>query len=180
MPRLRDPVDTNARHRAGVRAVACFEAAKGALVVVVGFGLAAFAGRDVEAVAERLVHHLHLNPARHYPRILLDAASHVSDRQLLALAALALVYAGMRLLEAWGLWRRRPWAQWLAAASGAIYLPFEVYELHRGVDALRLATFAVNLAIVAYMVLVLLDARRAKLSAVTGRATSGTTRRWPR
>lgn len=142
--------------------MAFFEAAKGALVIVVGFGLAAFAGRGVEEVAERLVHHLHLNPAHHYPHILLDAARNISNRQLLGLAALALVYAALRLIEAYGLWRRRPWAQWLAALSGAIYLPFEIYELHRGVTALRLATFAINLCIVAYMTLVLADARRVR------------------
>jgi len=132
------------------------------LVIAVGFGLAAFAGRDVERAAEQLVDHLHLNPARHYPHILLDAASNITDRQLLGLAALALVYATLRLIEAYGLWRRRPWAQWLAALSGAIYLPFEVYELNRGVTLLRLFTFAVNLGIVAYMSLVLADARRAR------------------
>ena len=74
------------RHRDGLRTVAAFEAAKGVLVIAVGFGLAAFAGRDVERAAEQLVGHLHLNPARHYPHILIDAASSITNRQLLGLA----------------------------------------------------------------------------------------------
>jgi uncharacterized membrane protein (DUF2068 family) len=148
------------RHAAGLRTVAAFEAGKGLLVIVAGLGLLSFVGRDVEETAEQLVRHLHLNPARHYPHIFLDAAARISDRQLLALAAFALVYAGLRLAEAWGLWRRRALAQWLAALSGSIYLPFEVYELSRGITAVRVFTFAVNLGIVGYMAHVLVDTRR--------------------
>src|SRR4029079_9954628 len=96
----------------GVRTVALFEAAKGLLVVGVGLGLATLAGKDVQQVAEELVTHLHLDPARHYPRIFLQAAGRVSDRQLLALASLALLYAVLRLVEAYGLWRQRRWAEW--------------------------------------------------------------------
>ena len=148
------------RHAAGLRTVAAFEAGKGLLVIVAGLGLLSFVGRDVEEVAEQMVRHLHLNPARHYPRIFLDAAARVSDRQLLALAAFALLYAGLRFAEACGLWHGRAWAQWLAALSGSIYLPLELYELSRGITVLRLFTFAVNLGIVGYMARVLADTRR--------------------
>lgn len=35
----------------------------------------------------------------------------------------------MRFVEAYGLWRERRWANWLAAISEGIYLPVEIYEL---------------------------------------------------
>jgi uncharacterized membrane protein (DUF2068 family) len=54
--------------------------------------------------------------------------------------------------EAYGLWRERRWAEWLAATSGAIYVPFEIYELTRGVSPIKLAMLALNVAIVLYMV----------------------------
>jgi uncharacterized membrane protein (DUF2068 family) len=79
-----------------VRAVALFEAVKGALVLVVGFGLLSFAHHDLQATAERLVEHSHLSPARHYPRVFIEAASHVSDSRLQFLAALAFLYAALR------------------------------------------------------------------------------------
>jgi uncharacterized membrane protein (DUF2068 family) len=136
---------------AGVRTVAVFEASKGALVLVAGCGLLRFLHRDVRSVAEELVEHLHLNPAKRAPHVFLDAVDRLPDVRLSVLALFAFAYAVMRFVEAYGLWRVRRWAEWVAVASGAIYLPFEVYELARGVTWLRLATFAINLAIVAMM-----------------------------
>src|SRR6266542_5634759 len=93
----------------GVRAVAVFEALKGALVLAAGFGLLSLLHHDLQAVAERLVRHSHLNPARHYPRIFIEAASHTNDSRLRSLAALAFLYAAVRFVESSGLWRMRGW-----------------------------------------------------------------------
>lgn len=142
----------------GVRAVALFEAAKGAVVIVAGCGLLALVHRDLQTSAERLVRLAHLNPARHYPRVFLDAAAHVDDRRLLMLAGAAFLYAGLRFIEAYGLWRARVWAEWLAIISGAIYVPLEVYELAERPTLLRFVVLLVNLLIVCY----LLNRRRAQ------------------
>src|ERR1043165_8860815 len=74
---------------AGVRAIAFFEAVKGALVLVAGFGLLALVHRDLEDLAERLVRHSHLNPASHYPRIFIEAAARTDDARLRTLRAMA-------------------------------------------------------------------------------------------
>ncbi|MCZ7627424.1 MAG: DUF2127 domain-containing protein [Candidatus Methylomirabilis sp.] len=52
-----------------LRTVALLEAAKGLLVLVAGIGVLSFVHHDAQWVAERLVGHLHLNPASRYPRI---------------------------------------------------------------------------------------------------------------
>lgn len=135
----------------GVRVVAVFEAAKGLLILVAGFGLLAVVHQDAEWLAEELVRHFHLNPASRYPRVFLDLADRLADVRLWMLAALAFAYASIRLIEAYGLWRARRWAEWLAVASGAIYVPIEVYELFSGLTPIKVGTLAVNLAIVAYM-----------------------------
>ena len=136
---------------AGVRTVAVFEALKGGLVLAAGCGLLRYMHRDVRSVADELLLHLHLNPANRMPHIFLDAVERLPDVRLSVLALLAFVYATLRLAEAYGLWRMRRWAEWLAVASGAIYVPFEIYELAKGVTWLRLTTFSVNLAIVLTM-----------------------------
>jgi uncharacterized membrane protein (DUF2068 family) len=111
-----------------VRSVAIFEGAKGLVVLVAGFGLLSLIHRDVEAVAESVVRHLHLNPANHYPEIFIRAAGNVKNSRLALLAAGAFVYSAIRLVEAFGLWHERPWAEWLAIVSAALYLPVEVFE----------------------------------------------------
>jgi uncharacterized membrane protein (DUF2068 family) len=135
----------------GIRAVALVEAAKGVLVLLAGFGVLALLHKDAQAVAEELVGHLHLNPASRIPRVFIDLAGHLTDARLWLLAALAMTYSALRFLEAYGLWNARRWAEWLAVASGAIYLPFEIYELGVGVTTLKLATFVLNALVALYM-----------------------------
>jgi uncharacterized membrane protein (DUF2068 family) len=136
---------------AGLRAVAAFEATKGAVVLAAGLGILSLVHRDVQHVAETLVRHLHLNPARHYPRIFLEAAAHVTDSRLWLLASGAFAYSLVRAVEAYGLWRARAWAEWFAILSGAIYLPVEIYELTHHATALKVAVLVVNLGIVSYV-----------------------------
>jgi len=131
--------------------VAAFEALKGVIVLVAGFGLARLIHGDVQQAAEDLVDRLHLDPAKKYPRIFLDLAANLSDGQLWALAALAMVYATLRFAEAYGLWFARRWGEWVAALTGGIYVPVEIYELSRGFSVLKLGALILNAVVVAYM-----------------------------
>jgi uncharacterized membrane protein (DUF2068 family) len=144
---------------AGLRTVAALEAAKGILVVAAGFGLLALLHHDVQRAAESVVRHLHLNPARHYPRVFIEAATRVSDARLWLLACGAFVYSAVRAVEAYGLWRARAWAEWFAIVAGTIYLPIELYELFHRATALKAAILLINVGIVGYVCHVRLVAR---------------------
>lgn len=148
-----------------IRTVAVFEAAKGLLVIAAGFGLLSLIHHNAQHVAEQLVKHMHLDPARRYPRVFIEAASRLNDIHLWVLALAASTYAAIRLLEAWGLWRQRAWAEWLAVISGCIYIPFEIYELSHGISPLRMITFATNVLIVGVMCWALLARRRVAVTA---------------
>lgn len=139
----------------GLKAVAIYEAAKGVLVLVAGFGVLALMGQDLQYYAEELVDHLHLNPAKGYPRIFIDAAANVSNGKLLMFAAFALAYAIVRWIEAYGLWRARRWAEWFAVLSGAIYVPAELFSLLHHASPLKFLLLALNVGIVVYMMYVL-------------------------
>ncbi len=136
---------------AGIRAVALFEATKGAVVIMAGLGLLALIHHDVQAVAEQVVRHLHFNPAKRFPRIFLDAAAAATDARLWTLAMTAVAYASVRFVEAYGLWRQRVWAEWFGILTGSIYLPVELYELTVSVTAVKLAVLATNLFIVGWL-----------------------------
>lgn len=144
----------------GERLVALFEAAKGVVVLLVGFGLLAVVHQDVQTVAEELVHTFHLNPAKRYPRIFLDAADRYSDVRLWLLAALALGYAAMRLAEAYGLWFGRRWAEWFAVLTGGIYIGVEIDAVWHHVSWVRVGALVLNVGIVAYLGWALWQRRR--------------------
>jgi uncharacterized membrane protein (DUF2068 family) len=136
----------------GIRTVAMFEASKGLVVLLVGLGLLHFIHRDLQSAAEELVRLSHLNPARHYPHIFIEAARNVSDARLWFMASMAFAYSTARLVEAWGLWHLKKWAQWFAIISGGIYVPIEIFEIVRRVTVLRVAVLTVNVFIVAYLI----------------------------
>lgn len=124
-------------------------------MLAVGVGLHRLAHHDLRAFAVHVVEQFHLNPASHYPSIFLRAMENVSDSRLQMLALGALAYSSLHFAEAYGLWRERRWAEWLAACAGGIYIPFELYHLWLHVTLVKLALLAINVGIVAYMTRVL-------------------------
>lgn len=140
-----------ARWKGLIRVVAMFEAAKGLLVLAVGVGALAFLHRDYRQLAVRLIDHFHLDPARHYPHIFLDAAAGLTDTRLWILAGLAAGYALLRFIEAWGLWWSRRWAEWFAALSGGVYIPFEFLRLIEEAGWLSFGMLTANILVVALM-----------------------------
>lgn len=78
------------------------------------------------------------------------------------LALGALVYSLLRLIEAYGLWRARTWAQWFSLLSGGIYIPLEIRSMITHPTVLGVVIFVVNLVVVLYMAHLLLLKQRSE------------------
>jgi len=150
----------NAPSKSGLRLVATMEAAKGLLVLLAGGGLLSVVHKDLHLAAVHLVQVLHFNPAKHYPSIFIDAADRVTDLQLWMLALSALLYATIRFVEAYGLWRQMQWAEWFGLLSGAMYIPLEIFETTREFTWPRITVLVVNLIVVGYLGDALLKSRK--------------------
>jgi len=68
----------------------------------------------------------------------------------IAAAALAL-YAVIELIEATGLWLAKRWGEYFAAVATALFLPIEIYELTEHATKFKIATLAVNVFAVVYL-----------------------------
>lgn len=152
--------------KGGLRVVSIFEATKGLLVLLTGFGLLAYIHKDLHFAAEQLVRHFHLNPASRYPRIFLDLADNVTDGQLWLLALSALLYASARFVEAYGLWHGRRWAEWFGLLTGGMYVPLELFEIARGVTWPKAVLLIVNAGIVGYLSFIVYLARQKRKHAI--------------
>ncbi len=139
--------------KAGLRAIASLEAAKGTLVLVLGIALLAVHSH-VEDLVENLLYHLHIDFDRRFAHMVLNAATTVSDARWWAIGAAIGTYASVRFIEAWGLWNRRVWAEWFALLSGALYLPWELLKVVERADWDRIAVLIINLVIVLYMLFI--------------------------
>jgi len=138
-----------------VRSVAIFEATKGAVVLLAGFGVLSLLHRDIRVAAAALVGRLHLNPADGFQRSFIEAAARVTNTGLWMIASIGFLYALFRFLEAYGLWSGRRWAEWLAVVSGGLYVPLEIYELIQRHTWVRASALIVNLVVVGAMTVVL-------------------------
>ena len=66
----------------GIRIIALFEAFKGIIILLAGFTLLKLVHGELQLVADNVVRHLHMNPARHYPHIFLDEVAGISDSKI--------------------------------------------------------------------------------------------------
>lgn len=158
--RLLRPHTKREKQLAALRAIASVEFAKGVVVLLAAVGLLSLVHRDAWDVASSLLHLLHIGRHHHYVDVFLKLANGMTDDKLWLVATGCVAYSTVRFVESYGLWNARAWAEWFAAISGTIYLPFEVYELFRRVTFFRVAILCVNVAIVVYMLYLRAAGRR--------------------
>jgi uncharacterized membrane protein (DUF2068 family) len=84
---------------------------------------------------------------------LLHHALTLSGKTLTLLAIGLALYAVIELVEGTGLWLARRWGEYFAMVATSFGLPLEIYDLARKVSATALVLFAINLALVLYLVI---------------------------
>jgi uncharacterized membrane protein (DUF2068 family) len=144
-------IDLHSAQKNLLRAVASFEFIKGIFVLLIGLCAVLLVHKDAWLIAESLLARLHISTDRRSAQMFLDFADRLTDASLWAAAELALAYSILRFVEAYGLWRQRTWAEWLAFVSGTLFLPLEIRGLMRGITWLRSVVFVANIGIVLYM-----------------------------
>lgn len=135
----------------GIRAIAIYEAVKGLIGLGAGFGLLALINRDITDFAEDLIGFLHLNSEGRIANRIVETVIKLNPANIKIFFAIALVYATKQFVEAYGLWRLRAWAEWVAIFSGLLYIPVEIYELIHKPTFTRAAILIFNAAIVIYL-----------------------------
>jgi uncharacterized membrane protein (DUF2068 family) len=152
MSRIPQAVDRRAS-AAGLRTVAVFEASKGLLVVALAIVLIAVRGQ-IEDYTEDFLYALHLDPDRRFARMVMEAATKVSDARTWTVFLAAATYSTVRFVEAWGLWHMRIWAEWFALLSGTLYLPWEILKVAERATWERVGVLLINIAIILYMLFI--------------------------
>lgn len=108
--------------------------------------------RDLPVVRD-LLRQLGLNIEHSKLFGLLQHALTLSSKTLTLLAIGTLIYAIVEVIEGTGLWLARRWGEYFAMIATCIGLPLEIYDLTRKVTVTALLLFAINLALVLYLVI---------------------------
>ena len=144
-PSQEQPYDPDPQAHPGLHAIAVFEAAKGLLALLAASGLEILGPAPLQRWLHELASHFQLDP-HHGAMDWLSSA--INPDSVHVAAGIGLVYALLRFVEAWGLWRARAWASWLGCISAAIYLPLDLYALFQHPGWLSVTVLAVNVAVV--------------------------------
>jgi uncharacterized membrane protein (DUF2068 family) len=92
-----------------------------------------------------------VNPTHHGIVHDLQRLFAVSTNNLYLLGVAVAAYACLEGIEAVGLWLAKRWAEYLTFIATIVFIPYEIDELAKGVSALKLVTFILNLAIAVYL-----------------------------
>lgn len=133
--------------------VGSIEAFKGCLALVLAYVVTRAIRRDFdfEDAAEHILGFFHIGLYHHLSKQFLIAADKLSDVHIATVLGLAIAYASLRFIEAYGLWKQRAWAEWLAIVSGCLYIPTEVWKVIRHPNELHWVILAINILVVLYI-----------------------------
>jgi uncharacterized membrane protein (DUF2068 family) len=84
---------------------------------------------------------------------LIQHALTLSNGTIRLLAAGLAAYAAIELIEGTGLWLAKRWGEYFAMVATSVFLPYEIYDLTAKITVTRILFFAVNLALVLYLVI---------------------------
>ena len=145
-------MDRTRAHGRGLGVIAKFKLLKACALVALGVGALRLLHKDVAAVVEHWINVFQVDPRNHFINLLLMKLSSWNDRRLKELSLGTFIYAGIFLLEGVGLALQKRWAEYLTIITTSSLLPIEIYELTRRVSLAKTLALAINIAIVAYLV----------------------------
>lgn len=131
--------------------IAAERAVRGALLIALGVALVSHPHANWAKDISDLARHLGLNPNSNGIHKVLDKIRHISPSQDVFFGIVALAYGALEGVEAYGLFRRRRWGEWLTVIATSLLLIPEIWEISKSATLLKIGGLIVNLAIVAYL-----------------------------
>ena len=153
MPSARGTVKRGPKRDPWLLLIGLFKLVKGVSLLIVAFGLLRLLHRDVAEVTQRWIELLRVDPENRFIHRALLKVFNVTPKQLKELSAGTLVYAAIFLTEGTGLLLRKHWAEYMTLISTGLFIPLELYEIHRHFTMVKLVVTLVNVLIVWYLAL---------------------------
>lgn len=131
--------------------IAAERALRAVLLIALGIALLSHPHANWAKDISDLARHLGLDPNSNGIHKVLDKVRHISPSQDVFFGIVALAYGVLEGAEAYGLFKRRRWGEWLTVIATSLLLIPEVWEIGKSATPLKIGGLIVNLAIVAYL-----------------------------
>jgi uncharacterized membrane protein (DUF2068 family) len=159
-------------HDRGLLLIAIFKMAKSAFFFCVGMGVLHFLHKDLGDEVLKLAKILHRDPESRIVTLLLEKVDLVDAHRMKQLGIGTFAYSALALTEGIGLLLERTWAEFLTLGLTVSFLPWEIYELFRHATWIKAGLFAINLAVLGYLIW-LLERKGTFARAGFGKAAKG-------
>jgi uncharacterized membrane protein (DUF2068 family) len=143
------------RSRVVLKLIAAERFVRGILLLAAGTYLLTHQSKDFGKLAERVLRAVSLDPRRPFLHRIVEYLHQLHASEIKVAALFALGYGVLELIEGTGLWLDKLWAEYLTVIATSLLLPLEIYELVKNPTALKAGGIAVNIAIVAYLIVLL-------------------------
>lgn len=148
-----------------MQAIAVFKFVKALLFLLAALGAFGLMQQHVADYAREWGSALAFTSGQKIARTAITFLTGLSRSKIAALGVVALFYSALFATEGIGLWRERRWAEYLTVIATGSLIPLEIWEIVHRPTPLRFATFAINVAVVIYLIVRLRRPRQEKKAA---------------
>jgi uncharacterized membrane protein (DUF2068 family) len=135
----------------GLFVIGLFKLAKAIFFVGIGLGALHFIHHDLSDSVDHLIRELHMDPESRVVDLVTDQVALITHHKLRLISLGTLLYAALCCTEAYGLLRRKVWAEFVTLWLSTSFLPWELFELVRHPSWWHLTILAANLIVVGYL-----------------------------
>ncbi len=145
------PAATSDRHDRLLPWIAGERAFRTLVLLAVGIALVTHPHANWASDVSHLARRLGLDPNDNWIQRLINDVSKLHAHQDLVFGTAAIAYGALEGTEAYGLFKRRRWGEWLTVlATSLLFIP-EIWELTKSATLLKVGAVLVNVAIVLYL-----------------------------
>jgi uncharacterized membrane protein (DUF2068 family) len=132
--------------------IAAERAFRAVVLIAVGIALVTHPYADWAGEITRFAQRLGLNPNDNWIHKLIDDVRRIPASEDVVFGTIAIAFGALEGTEAYGLWRRRRWAEWLTVLATSLLLIPETWALTKSITPFKAGGLVVNLLVVAYLV----------------------------
>ncbi len=142
---------THPHHDRGLLAIGIFKLSKSVLFFCLGVGAFKLLHKDLGDVAMRLALILHRDPESRFVTLMMQQVDRIDAHRLREIGFATFAYSALALTEGIGLMKEKVWAEYLTTILTVMFLPWELFELARDPNMMRLGLLLANLVVLAYL-----------------------------
>jgi uncharacterized membrane protein (DUF2068 family) len=145
-----------------LRLIAVGKLIKVTLLLAVGIAAIAAVGHDPPQLLVDAANVVGVDPGSRHLHQLASKLAGVDARKLHEVGFGSFFYAALFSIEGVGLWMQKRWGEYASIVITTSFIPIELYELTKHFSAAKVVMIALNVAVVAYLVVRVLSERRGR------------------